>query len=151
MIAKTTLPLAAAALWAALASPFAFGTAAADEMLAVVEHATSDNVTDLGAKGDSAGDILTFANDIFDKDNAKKVGSDNGWCARTVTGKAWECIWTVTLDDGQITVEGPYYDTADSVLAVTGGTGAYAEASGSMKLHARNDKGTEYDFVYALK
>jgi len=79
------------------------------------------------------------------------VGSDNGWCARTVAGKAWECIWTVTLDDGQITVEGPYYDTADSVLAVTGGTGAYAEASGSMKLHARNDKGTEYDFVYTLK
>ena len=151
MIAKTMLPLAAAALCATLASPFACGTAAADETLAVVEHATSDNVTDLGAKGDSAGDILTFANDIFDKDNTKKVGSDNGWCARTVAGKAWECIWTVTLDDGQITVEGPYYDTADSVLAITGGTGAYAEASGSMKLHARNDKGTEYDFVYTLK
>jgi hypothetical protein len=151
MLGKTTLPLAAAALCAALTSPFAFGTAAADEMLALVEHATSDSVADLGAKGDSAGDILTFANDIFDKDNAKKVGSDNGWCARTVAGKAWECIWTVTLDDGQITVEGPYYDTADSVLAVTGGTGAYAEASGSMKLHARNDKGTEYDFVYTLK
>ena len=102
-------------------------------------------------KGDSAGDILTFANEVFDKDNANKVGSDNGWCARTVVGKAWECIWTTTLAEGQITVEGPFYDTADSVLAITGGTGEYAEASGSLALHARNDKGTEYDFVYKLK
>jgi hypothetical protein len=29
------------------------------------------------------------------------------------------------LPDGQITVAGPLYDAADSVLAVTGGTGAY--------------------------
>ena len=68
-----------------------------------------------------------------------------------MVGKAWECIWTLTLAEGQITVEGPFYDTADSVLAVTGGTGEYAEASGSLALHARNDKGTEYDFVYKLK
>src|SRR5262249_6792489 len=124
---------------------------AAAETLKLVERATSDTVTDLGAKGDSAGDILTFANEVYDKSNTKKVGSDNGWCARTAVGKAWECIWTLTLDHGQIPVEGPSYDTADSVLAVTGGTGEYADARGSMALHARNDKGTEYDFVYKLK
>jgi allene oxide cyclase len=151
MTAKTTLPIAAATVCAALACAFLAGTAAADETIALVERATSDAVTDLGAKGDSAGDILTFANEIFDKDNANKVGSDNGWCARTVAGKAWECIWTTTLADGQITVEGPFYDTADSELAITGGTGEYAEASGSLALHARNDKGTEYDFVIKLK
>ena len=119
--------------------------------MTVVEHADTDVVTDTGAEGDSVGDILTFANEVFDKDNANKVGSDNGWCARTVAGKAWECIWTTTLAAGQITVEGPFYDTADSLLAVTGGTGEYAEASGSLALHSRNDKGTEYDFVYKLK
>jgi allene oxide cyclase len=124
---------------------------AKDTTLKLVERATTDAVTDLGAKGDSAGDILTFANDIYDKDNANKVGSDNGWCARTVAGKAWECIWTTTLAGGQITVEGPFYDTADSELAITGGTGEYAEASGSLALHARNDKGSEYDFVFKLK
>ena len=152
MTAKTKLSAAAAiVLAAAFGSAFLIGRAAADETLALVEHATSDTVTDTGAQGDSVGDILTFANDVFDKDNAKKVGSDNGWCARTVVGKAWECIWTVTLAEGQITVEGPFYDTADSVMAVTGGTGEYAEARGSLALHARNDKGTEYDFVYTLK
>jgi hypothetical protein len=151
MSRATKLHAAAIVISAALGSAYPAGGAAADETIALVERAASDTVTDLGAKGDSAGDILTFANEIYDKDNANKVGSDNGWCARTVVGKAWECIWTTTLAEGQITVEGPFYDTADSALAVTGGTGEYAEASGSLALHARNDKGTEYDFVFKLK
>jgi ketosteroid isomerase-like protein len=49
---------------------------------------------------------------------------------RTAVGKAWECIWTMTLADGQITVEGPYYDAGDSVAAVTGGTGKYNGITG---------------------
>jgi len=119
--------------------------------LKLVERATTDAVTDLGAKDDSAGDVLTFANEIYDEGNAKLLGTDNGWCIRTVAGKAWECFWTLTLVDGQITVEGPFLDAGDSVLAVTGGTGQYAGASGEMKLHGRNPEGSEYDFVYNLK
>ena len=118
--------------------------------LALVERATTDAVTDLGAKGDSAGDVLTFANPIYDAKNEKELGSDNGWCMRTVAGKAWECFWTLSLADGQITVEGPFLDGKDSVLAVTGGTGKYVNARGEMKLHSRDEKGTEYDFVYLL-
>jgi hypothetical protein len=116
----------------------------------VVEHAKSDTVTDTGDKGDTVGDLLTFANDIFDQANANQVGSDNGWCIRTVVGKAWECFWTATLAKGQITVAGPFLDAGDSVLAVTGGTGAYSGARGEMKLHARDEKGSEYDFTYTL-
>jgi hypothetical protein len=37
------------------------------------------------------------------------------------------------------------------VLAITGGIGKYAGTRGDMNLHARNDNGTEYDFVYNLK
>jgi allene oxide cyclase len=118
--------------------------------LKLVEHATTDAVTDLGAKGDSAGDLLTFANPIYDEANAKQLGDDNGWCIRTVPGKAWECFWTLSLADGQITVEGPFLDAGDSTLAVTGGTGKYAGARGEMALHARDAKGSEYDFVYSL-
>ena len=118
--------------------------------LKLVEHATTDAVTDLGDKGDSAGDLLTFANQIYDEANAKEPGYDNGWCIRTVPGKAWECFWTLSLADGQVTVEGPFLDSGDSMLAVTGGTGKYAGVRGEMKLHARDEKGTEYDFVYNL-
>jgi allene oxide cyclase len=34
--------------------------------LKITEHATTDAVTDTGASGDSAGDILTFANEVFE-------------------------------------------------------------------------------------
>jgi hypothetical protein len=74
----------------------------------VVERAVNDTVTDLGPEGDSVGDILTFANEVYDEANAEKVGSDNGYCIRTVVGAAWECNWTITLADGQIVVEGPF-------------------------------------------
>ena len=118
--------------------------------LALVEHATSDTVTDTGAKDDSVGDILTFANKVYDKDNKNIVANDSGYCMRTIVGMLWECNWTLATTDGLIMVEGPFYDTKDSELAIIGGTGNYADARGSMKLHARNDKGTEYDFIYEL-
>jgi len=124
--------------------------AAQMEHLNLVERATSDTVIDNGDKGDSAGDLLTFANDIYDEADANKVGSDNGWCIRVVAGKSWECFWTLTLADGQITVEGPFLDAGDSVLAVTGGTGKYAGVRGEMALHARDAKGSAYDFKYTL-
>ena len=45
---------------------------------------------------------------------------------------------------------GPFYDAGDSVLAVTGGTGKYAGVRGEMLLHARDAKGSEYDFRFNL-
>jgi allene oxide cyclase len=137
---------------AGLAIGFLPHPAGAAEMvhLALVERAANDTVTDTRAEGDSVGDILTFANEIYDEANATVVGSNNGFCVRTVVGVAWECFWNLTLSDGQITVAGPFLDAADSVLAVTGGTGAYSGAGGSMALHARDAKGSAYDFVYDL-
>jgi hypothetical protein len=120
------------------------------EEINVVERATSDAVLDTGASGDSAGDILTFGNEVYDADNKSRVGDNNGWCIRTVVGKAWECFWTLTLPDGQITVAGPFTDGKDSVLAITGGTGKYQNARGEMGLHARDPQGKEYDFKYHL-
>lgn len=126
--------------------------AKAEEMvLVVVERATSDAVADTGAAGDSPGDVLTFANTLFDADNAKEVGSDNGYCIRTAVGVAWECAWTNNLDGGQLSVEGSFLDTKDSVLAITGGTGIYKGASGEMRLHARDAKGSAYDFTFTIR
>jgi len=115
--------------------------------ITVVEHATSDTTTDTGATGDSVGDVLTFANDVFDAANAKKVGTDQGYCIRVVAGNAYECTWTTFLPGGQIVVAGPFYDAKDSTLAITGGTGRYRNARGTMDLHARAG-GTEFAFVF---
>jgi Allene oxide cyclase len=118
--------------------------------ITVIEHATSDNTTDTGAAGDSAGDILTFANDVFDAADAQKVGTDQGYCIRIVAGTSYECTWTTFLADGQIVVAGPFYDTKDSTLAITGGTGRYSNARGTMDLHAQAG-GTKFAFVFHIK
>jgi len=118
----------------------------------LVEHADNETVTDTGAVGDSVGDILTFANPVFDKANATKVGTDQGYCMRITVGEAWECEWTVFLAEGQINVSGPFFDTKESTLSVTGGTGAYKNATGEMKLGFRTPPPpkVEYDFTYNL-
>jgi allene oxide cyclase len=114
----------------------------------VVERATSDTGVDNAPTGDSVGDTLAFGNSIYDASNTTVVGSDGGQCVRTVPGKSFECAWTTSLKNGQITVEGPFLDADDSTLAITGGTGAYRDASGTMDLHARDAQGTAYDFTF---
>jgi hypothetical protein len=135
---------------AALAASLAWLPAWAGEHFTVVERPVGETTIDLGAKGDSPGDLLVFANKVYDAANKTQIGSDSGYCVRTEVGKSWECFWTLTLKDGQITLEGPFADTGDSLFAVTGGTGKYAGAKGQMKLHTRPGKPEAYDFTYDL-
>jgi allene oxide cyclase len=117
--------------------------------ITVVEHATTDAVTN-GSKADRVGNILTFTNKVFNAADKKKVGHDQGYCVRMIVGKSWECMWTTFLKRGQITVEGPFYDDGNSVLAITGGTDHYRDAHGQMKLKYHNKAGTKFDFVFRL-
>jgi len=115
----------------------------------VVEHAMTDAISN-GKKGDALGNVLTFANPVFDGADKKRVGTDNGFCVRTQVRKTWECFWTTFLGTGQITVEGPFSDTGNTRLAITGGTGAFADARGWMALLYHDKKGTKFDFVFHL-
>ena len=117
--------------------------------LHVVERVTNETVVDLTANGDSTGDLLTFHNDLYDADNEVLIGSDQGDCVRVEVGVSWECRWVNILDNGSITVEGPFYDEGPSVLAITGGTGDYRGAGGSMRLVPLSD-GTGYDFIFRI-
>ena len=135
----------------AAAAALCIATPLAAKPMHLVEHATTDATAHIGKDADNRGDLLTFANDVYDAANKKKVGTDQGYCVRVVVGTSFECIWTTMLAGGQITVEGPFLDAGDSTLAVTGGTGKYATARGEMKLHSRDAKGSEYDFEFSLK
>jgi allene oxide cyclase len=119
----------------------------------VVEHAITDTVQEFHPPRASLGDVLAWHNPVYNASDTRQVATDNGYCIRTVaTGKTeWECAWTTLLPGGHITVQGPYYDDGtDTTLAITGGTGHYAGAEGSMLLHARNSAGSEYDFIFTL-
>jgi hypothetical protein len=117
----------------------------------VIEHAVDDTITHSGGGGDAVGDILTFHNRVFDRTDTTQVGTDNGFCIRTVftaDTSTWECTWTTTLANGSLTVQGPFFETplADSTLAITGGTGSFRRARGQMLLHALNP--TEFAFAF---
>lgn len=80
--------------------------------LTVIEHSSTDKVVDVGKKGDSSGDILTFHNNLYDATDTARVGTNQGQCVREdPKAGTWECWWTTSLKDGQITVEGPFDDT----------------------------------------
>ncbi len=154
--ARALIAVATAALTVAAATPAVAKTAhrkaahAAGKTIHVIEHAITDTeVPGTGGK-DVKGNILTFNNPVFDTANKTQVGHDEGFCTRLqVKLGIWECLWTTFLKGGQITVQGPYYDTRNSVLSITGGTGAYEGARGEMNLNAR-DGGQEYDFIFHL-
>jgi allene oxide cyclase len=120
----------------------------------VVEHAITDTVQQFHPPKMSLGDVLGFHNPVYNASNTRRIATDNGYCVRTVaTGKTeWECTWTTLLRGGNLTVEGPYYDDGtNTTLTITGGTGKYTGAEGSMLLHATgNPVGSEYDFIFTL-
>jgi hypothetical protein len=116
----------------------------------VIEHAVTDTVVQSGGTGDVTGNLLTFHNQVFNPADVKPVGTDQGSCVRIAPAEgSWQCSWTTFLAGGQITVEGPFYDTKNSVLAITGGTGAFRSVRGDMDLISRNG-GKEYDFIFHL-
>lgn len=145
--AATAMSAAALAGVALVASPVA---AAEPGTITVIEHATTDTLVDVGAKGDSVGDLLTFSNEVFDAADSQPAGKSTGVCTRTVVGVEWDCGWTLSLPDGQITVQGPFFDSSNSVLAITGGTGRYLDARGEMDLTHITPDGSKYQFTYRI-
>lgn len=158
-ICGSVAPLAAVASaalgGAAISAATALGRTAhraATPTIHVVEHAVTDTEIPLVPGGsDEKGDVLTFVNPLFNAANRRRVGHDEGFCTRlSVMPGIYECLWTNFLRAGQITVQGPFYDTRNSVLSVTGGTGRYAGARGQMRLLSR-DGGKAYDFIFHLR
>jgi allene oxide cyclase len=118
--------------------------------LRFAEHASHEQTIDVDPTGDSVGDLLVFANPVFDENDVSQVGSDQGSCVRTVVGQAWECTFTVILDNGQLTIEGPFNDTGETIFAVTGGTGDFLGASGQLRFAARPNTTNEFDMTFEL-
>jgi allene oxide cyclase len=71
----------AATLLAACGAPAPTATT-----LNLVERATTDTVADIAPEGDSVGDVLGFANDVYDGANQTKNGCGAGTIGMNIQG-----------------------------------------------------------------
>jgi allene oxide cyclase len=115
-----------------------------------IDKVTTASVVDIGDPGDSVGDIRTSHDHLYDG-SGKLIGRTLSDCTRVRpnTG-AWECRWTIQiLGKGSLTLEGPILDRGNSVLAVTGGTGAFLSARGQVLLRQKSSSrwGLRFELV----
>jgi hypothetical protein len=136
---------AAGALLAAAVLALAGGTAAQARHHGTIHltEATANPqpaVVDTGTPGPSAGDVVVV------RDALLPNGTLNQVCTLVhVSGglftSDYECAGSITLADGTITMEGPFVPAAaEQTAAITGGTGAYANARGEIVVRAEADE-----------
>ena len=109
----------------------------------------AEHYEDVGRKGPSIGDYFVFREKLFHRGH--QVGRDNGHCNVTRAGAerfAFACTVTLFLRGrGQITTQGLFAfgrggPSGEPTLAITGGTGWYAHASGTATLVERRGEPT---------
>lgn len=99
-----------------------------------VDNAPKTNRKDPHA---SIGDILAFSNPIFDASRTHRLGVSSAECVATRPGRVasatYTCSGTFALNDGTIAVAALQRgEPTTQQLAVTGGTGAYDGARGTI-------------------
>lgn len=94
---------------------------------------------DLGAPGDSPGDMFVFDQPLLNEAR-QPIGSNSGYCIRTLPGQFSECQWTLTMADGTITVAGREAETGTSLIPIIGGTGDYLGVGGVLSTTPNGDR-----------
>ena len=143
----TALVLAAAGVTVAAASSSSSGSGAANSPAAhvqtihLVAKQTQATLLELAAPGHGpVGNEFLGTDDLFR--NGRKVGNDATACQFMAdlgpAGGRFQCVATVSLPDGQLTVQGLLTQAEGGlkpfILAITGGTGAYRTAHGQVRV-----------------
>jgi hypothetical protein len=112
--------------------------AANRQLIELISEATTINhFVDVGEAGPSPGDSYAFSDRLFSPDSAQQVGRADGHCTLIApSARRFTCTITSSLEEGDITTEWilVFIPGAVNVGAVTGGTGAYANARGEVTL-----------------
>ncbi|QSQ28115.1 dirigent protein [Pyxidicoccus parkwayensis] len=132
---------AVAVLAATLLLNFSSAHAKQDTTFVTIADARSGIATpvDLGAPGDSPGDMFVFDQPLLNEAR-QPIGSNSGYCIRTLPGQFSECQWTLTMANGTITVAGREAETGTSLIPIIGGTGAYVGARGVLTTTPNGDR-----------
>ena len=100
---------------------------------------------DLGDPGPSVGDEVVITDGLTFEDGTP-AGKFSQVCTLTEPAAnpmngTFECIGSITLENGTLTIAGPFSPgAAEQAQAVTGGTGAFRGARGETTVRAEDDR-----------
>jgi hypothetical protein len=142
-LALVTLALAGSAYAAAPDEPAGKG----QQVIRLVEASAQPQLSfvDVGAPGPSAGDQVIL-HDGLNRPDGSPAGSLQQACTMIAAGPSpmagtFECIGSITLAEGTLTIAGPFSPGAPvQASAVTGGTGAFRAARGEVTVRAEADE-----------
>lgn len=116
----------------------------APQTLTLVEHASGEIVTDLGAPGASAGDLVAWGpNPLFDAADRADTGAvTRGSCQVLGANGDRLCIEEIVFSDGStLEIQGLEPTSgARSTRTIVGGSGRYLHASGTQVVTASTDR-----------
>jgi hypothetical protein len=102
-------------------------------------------VVDTGAPGLSPGDLVVVRDGVLREDRTP-AGTFNQVCtlvqpAGNPFTSEYECVGSLALENGTITMQGPFVPAKpEQSAAITGGTGAYRTARGEIVVRAEADE-----------
>ena len=97
----------------------------------------------------SLGAMFVFDQPLKNEDMTEVLGTNSGFCIATKPGVYSQCQWTLTLQEGTITVAGQEYETGTSVIPIIGTTGIYAKYKGELRTTPNpNFAGTYIQILY---
>lgn len=160
----TRAALAAAAATAAAlttlavgqSSSQAAGSAATDDDFTLVGRSAQDKDIDVGKKGPSVGDRFVFSENLYEQGSKERIGRLAASCDVAFveyngkgkpTNSLMQCIGTFRLPDGQIAAQGALrWSDETALLAITGGSGRYDDATGEISIKFVSDTKSVYSF-----
>ena len=109
---------------------------------------------DVGPTGDSPGDYVVVTNPFLSPSTHQKVGSGAVVCTLVKVTPTFpsQCVGTASFAAGDITLQGIFLTVTGkaNVLAVTGGTGAYRTAHGTVTVTILNSGAADVLFKLIL-
>jgi hypothetical protein len=119
------------------------------KVIVVTATTVEDTDLDFGEEGFGQGDRTVFAEDLFR--NGRKVGETGAECiiVRLIDEESAtvNCIGTLSLPQGQLTVQGLVTFTEEDrpfTVAITGGTGLFRKARGELTVQTISETEDRY-------
>ena len=148
VLAAIMLTVASVTLASASSSPSSdAATSGKARVIKLTTERRQETQVDVGEKGFGPGDQIVLSDVLFR--DGKRVGTAGVTCTVIFISSdqqtvQLQCVGTLSLPNGQITLQGLPTISESFFLAITGGTGAYRTAHGQAKVTTVSDTSDQY-------